>query len=111
MAYDHLEKYNPDSLDKANQILNVLDKSDPKLTEKEDKYPFVECATLADTIKFRGGRWQSDWHFINFPYLDQGGNIDDFGDYGATPHNVTAAIEEIVDWFRNKDGYQSTYTY
>lgn len=33
-------------------------------------YPFVESSTFADYIKMRGGSWQSDWHFVDTPYLD-----------------------------------------
>jgi len=44
---------------------------------------------LADDIKRTGGGWQSDWHFVDNPYLDEGGKPSDFGNFGATDHNIT----------------------
>jgi hypothetical protein len=43
----------------------------------ELNYPFVECATFADQLKTKGidWKWQNNWHFIDTPYLDQGGNL------------------------------------
>jgi hypothetical protein len=50
-AYDILEAENPDVLSKANAILAPLKRHYPDLTENENTYPFVECATFADVIK------------------------------------------------------------
>lgn len=55
MAYDLLEKNDPKALSEANTILEVLKRDNPKVTHKEDAYPFVECATLADDIRMAGG--------------------------------------------------------
>jgi hypothetical protein len=44
----------------------------------ESDYPFVECAVFADTIKGQGYTWQSSWHFVNNPYLDESKNIEDY---------------------------------
>jgi hypothetical protein len=30
----------------------------------------VECATFADDIKYHGGEWQADYHFVDIPYVD-----------------------------------------
>lgn len=70
----------------------------------------VECVTFADDIKYKGGGYQSGWHFIDTPYLDQGGSIDD---YNFTPdaHNVTEAITSLNSWFNKEDGYENTYQY
>ena len=40
-------------------MLQVLTEESPHgfHTHKEGRYPFVECATLADDIKYRGGSW------------------------------------------------------
>jgi len=57
MAYDLLTKSNPSTLSQANAVLAFLEKSDPDLTHKESKYPFVECVTLPDDIKYAGGGW------------------------------------------------------
>jgi hypothetical protein len=40
----------------------------------------VECATFADDIKYHGGEWQADYHFVDIPYVDQG----DINDYTIT---------------------------
>lgn len=111
MAYDILEKDNPDVLDKANDLLKVLQVADPKLTEKEQNYPFVEAAPLADWIKFRGGSWQSPWHFINIPFFNEGGNASDFEDFGASEKNITSAISGIMDWIRGRNGYENNFVY
>ena len=74
------------------------------MTDKEGDHPFVECATFADEIKGKGGRYQSPWHFVDQPYLDQGGSIDDFN-FTMAAHNITDAIDSIVDWFNKAPGY------
>ena len=63
----------PEALKAANDMLSVYSKSNPSMTKLEGDYPFVECATFADEIKAKGGSFQSGWHFIDTPYLDQGG--------------------------------------
>ena len=107
IAYDKLSTSSPHALQKANDLLEVLSDNKPSLITKEYDYPFVECATFADDIKSKGGNWQSGWHFINLPYLDQGGKPSDFGDYGASPNNITLAISQIMDFISGKQGYQN----
>ena len=68
MAYDLLSKENPLALSKAEDILSVM--ANQTLTDAERDHPFVECAAFADAIKFRGGSWQSNWHFVDIPYFD-----------------------------------------
>jgi hypothetical protein len=58
MAFDKLTAENPQALKKANAELKALSDDNPKLTIKESNYPFVECATLADDIRMKGGQWQ-----------------------------------------------------
>ena len=71
IAYDKLEKESPKALARANDLLSALsDKHLSHHNEKEGDYPFVECATLADDIKYTGGGWQSDWHFVDNPWYD-----------------------------------------
>jgi hypothetical protein len=48
------------------------------MTRLEGDYPVVECATFADEIKAKGASWQSGWHFVDTPYLDEGGDVHDF---------------------------------
>lgn len=110
IGYDLLMAKNPEVVSEVNAILGVLKKSDPSWTTKEDKHPFVECVTFADDIKYKGGSYQSGWHFIDNPYLDQGGSIDDF-DFKADEHNATEAISALVDWFNQKGDYKNSYEY
>ena len=64
IAQKMLEKQDPATFKKVNDILAPLKESDPKDTANEDQYPFVECAVFADNIKRSGGSFQSGWHFI-----------------------------------------------
>ena len=69
----------------------------------EDKHPFVECVTLADEIKRAAspcwGGYQSQWHFVNIPYLDDpGSKLSDF-DWTPPTHNSTEAVNAIVSWY------------
>jgi hypothetical protein len=65
IAYELLQKDSAVVIDDVNEILDVLKKSDPSWTKKEDQHPFVECVTFADDIKYKGGSYQSPWHFID----------------------------------------------
>jgi hypothetical protein len=55
MAYDILKKDNPVVLNKAEDLLQIYSDNLTKSHEKD--YPFVECVTLADDNKRRGGGW------------------------------------------------------
>jgi hypothetical protein len=57
IAYDDLTSNAPNALSQTNDVLAILKESDPSLVKKENTYPFVECATLADDIKSEGGAW------------------------------------------------------
>lgn len=70
----------------------------------------VECVTFADDIKYKGGGYQSGWHFIDTPFLDEGGDISDY-DFTFDTHNVTEAITNLAAWVNKDDGYESTYEY
>lgn len=87
-----------------------MKKSDPSWTNLEDKHSFVECSTFADEIKHKGGAYQSGWHFIDTPFLDEGGDISDY-DFTFDTHNVTEAIMTISDWANKADGYQDSFEY
>lgn len=108
IAYDKLEKERPAALKKANDLLKFLNDFSPKglHKKKERDFPFVECSTLADDIKYRGGSWQSDWHFIDKPWFDQGGKPEDFPDYKINERNLTLVIPEIIKWLRKDEGYE-----
>ena len=55
MAYDMLKKDNPQALQKAEDLIKIY-QDNLTLTHEKD-YPFVECVTLADDNKRRGGGW------------------------------------------------------
>ena len=71
----------------------------------------VECVTFADDIKFKGGSYQSSWHFIDTPFLDDGGSIDDYPDFVPDTHNATEAIKAINAWVNKENDYMSTYEF
>jgi hypothetical protein len=98
VAHDILEAQSPSTLANVNSILAYLKKSDPSWTSKEGDHPMVECTTFADDIKFKGGAYQNNWHFIDTPFLDEGGSISDFN-FTMDAHNVTEAMNSIVSWF------------
>lgn len=70
----------------------------------------TECATFADDIKGQGYAFQAGWHFIDTPYLDQGGDLSDF-DFTLDTEDVVACLQNLSDWLAyNGDAYkQSTY--
>lgn len=105
-----LEKQDPTTWKKVNDILAPLKASDPKNTYTEKDYPFVECSVYADNIKRTGGAFQSGWHFIDAPFLDEGGKITDYN-FTADSHNVTEALSAIKMWFTKEDGYKNTFEY
>lgn len=105
IAFDLLENEAPEKLQLAQALLDKYSKN-----SDEGKHSFVECATYADDIKGKGGAFQSGWHFIDTPYLDEGGKISDF-DFKADTHNVTEAMTSIKMFLTNASGYEKTYEY
>lgn len=90
-AYDILQEEAPEALAAANAELVALKQDQPDITGYEDNYPFVECATFADNVK-KDMWWQGAWHYIDQPYLDQGGSLDDYS-FTMPTHVVTDAID------------------
>jgi len=91
-------------VDNVDSILAVLKASDPTWTKAEGSHPFVECSTFADDIKGKGGAYQAGWHFIDTPFLDEGGNLDDY-DFTMDAHNVTEALSALTSWVNKDSGY------
>lgn len=110
IAYDKLQAEDPDRVKNVEKVLSFLKTSDPGWTTSEKDHPFVECATFADDIKHKGGSYQSGWHFIDTPFLDEGGSIDDY-DFTMDSHNVTEAISGIVNWFNKEGDYKNSNAY
>lgn len=115
VAYDKLSFSQPGkaALDKATQLLQVYSASNPSMTNLEGNYPFVECATFADEIKAKGGTWQSGWHFVDQPYLDQGGSINDYPGFKFDTDSIDKAIPDIINWLsgNSASNYQSSFVY
>lgn len=81
------------------------------MTRLEGSYPLVECATFADEIKAKGMSWQSGWHFVDTPYLDQGGSVHDFPGFVEDPDSVDKAIDQLINWLSNSGNYKSDFVY
>jgi len=99
-------------LSKALTTLQYLTAYNSSLTAGEGNYPYVECATFADDIKYHGGAWQSDFHFVDNPYIAEGKASDYV--IPAQVHNLTYGIEMIVQWLSvRNDGndYLDSYIY
>lgn len=111
VAYDHLTKEAPHALKIANDMLAVYSGSNSESTHLEKDYPFVECATFADEIKAHGGSYQSDWHFIDTPYLDEGDSIDDYPEYQFKDENIGTVIPAIIAWLKESPGYKDSFVY
>lgn len=109
MAYDILEKEAPKALKSAETLLEVM--KDEKITDSEKDHIFVESAPFADMVKYKGGGWQSNWHFVDIPYYDQGGNGKDFPDFKLDAKNISVAIPGIVDWLKGNAGHQNSFVY
>ena len=91
--------------------LAVLEKYYPDLTSDEGNHPFSECATFADNIKGQGYSFQSDWHFINTPYLDEPDtSLSDFS-FSWPDVNVVEALIAFRRFLKGEiTASQSTYT-
>jgi len=105
-----LEDQYPDVLDAALNELKPIQEYYPELVEEGD-HPFTECATFADNIKSKGYSFQSDWHFINIPYLDEEGTkLDDF-DFTIPDVDVVRALDAFTKFLKGEiSASESTYT-
>ncbi len=90
--------------------LENLETSESYLTRRENKHAFTECATFADSIKGEGYSFQSDWHFINLPYLnEEGTTLADF-DFTMPDTDVVKAMTDMLAYMKYEiDGKDSTY--
>ena len=82
-------------------MLSHLTAYNATLTAGEGNYPYVECATFADDIKYHGGAWQSDFHFVDNPYIAEG-KASDYSIVNAK-HNLTYGVEMIIQWLSVRD--------
>jgi hypothetical protein len=70
----------------------------------------TECATFADDIKGQGYSFQAGWHFIDTPYLAEGGDLSDF-EFTMDAEDVVDCLENLTEWLSgSNDTYlQSSY--
>jgi hypothetical protein len=71
----------------------------------------VECATFADEIKPKSGGFQSGWHFVDLPYLDQGCTLKEYPGFVLDTDSIDKAIPAIVDWLKGNANYQNSFVY
>ena len=108
IARNELETSAPEQLAKVEAILSTYEKYDSEITKDEGKHAFVECATFADDFKYHGGFYQKEWHFIDQPYMDEGGKITDYN-FTADTHPITEAINGLVSWTVDLEHPQDSY--
>eukprot|EP00350_Pseudokeronopsis_sp_OXSARD2_P002639 CAMPEP_0170540724 /NCGR_PEP_ID=MMETSP0211-20121228/672_1 /TAXON_ID=311385 /ORGANISM="Pseudokeronopsis sp., Strain OXSARD2" /LENGTH=245 /DNA_ID=CAMNT_0010843235 /DNA_START=251 /DNA_END=988 /DNA_ORIENTATION=+ len=62
-------------------------------------------------MKYKGWGWQSNWHYDDIPYYDEGGAPEDYPDFVYDDLNITVRLQHLVDWLSNADGYKETDSY
>lgn len=87
-------------------MLQTLSNSHSSLIVSEDSYPFVECSTFADEIKSKGYSFQSNWHFVDIPYFDQGGSFEDYPQFQLDTNNITVIVPALIDWISGSGNYK-----
>ena len=88
--------------------MTYLKEIHPDITKSEKDHPFTECATFADEIKGEGMNWQSNWHFVDRPYLDQGGTIDDYPDFKPEDVKVYEALDSLTKFLKGDSSADDT---
>ena len=71
----------------------------------------MECATFADEIKAKGGRFQSGWHFVDTPYLDEGDKIEDYPGFKFDKFSINKVIPALIDWLSEAEGSHENFVY
>jgi len=114
IAQNELKDQYPNSLNQANEVLRALYDYNRTLTDHELDHSFVECSTFADDIKYHGGAWQSDFHFFDEPFFDEGTTADDYPGVKSSKHNLTYGIIAIAEWLSHGahgNDYLDSYMY
>ena len=100
-AQSLLETDHPDVFAAALNELVALQQSRPDLVQERD-HPFTECAPFADHVKGMGFIFQSDWHFINLPYLDEPGTtLDDFN-FTQPDKDIVGALTDFTKFLKGE---------
>lgn len=93
-------------------MLAPLKRHYPEITKSEGSHPFVECATFADVIKGLGYTWQSGWHFIDQPYVNQAGkDISDYPGFVPDVEDNVQALYALTNFLTETGDYTSTTYY
>ena len=102
----------PNSLAAANQLLTYFAEYDPTEVTHELDHAFVECATFADDTKYHGEAWQSDFHFKDTVYIEEGVESD-YTIAKPNSNNLLNGLYSIVAWLSGKQGtdYKTSYMY
>lgn len=111
-AQDLLQSQDYAAYEAVLDELVALQESNPELTKDEENHPMTECALFADNIKGEGYSFQSGWHFIDKPYLDEAGTtIGDFPEFVMDTYDVVDALTTLTEWLSNNGTYykQSYY--
>ena len=101
IAQNLLELNAPDALAAANDMFPSLAEYDPTLTTHEGDHVFVETSTFADDNKYHGEAWQSDYHFVTLPWIEEGEESD--YDVSTDHRNLTGGLTNLVSWLSGKD--------
>ena len=112
IAQNLLEEKAPDSLAAANLMLTYFADFDPEEVSHEADHAFVECATFADDMKYHGEGWQSDFHFKDINFIEEGTEAD-YDIQTEKTRNLTTGLYPIVAWLSGKQGtdYKTSYMY
>ena len=94
IAQDILQQNSETSLSKALEMLTYLAGYNATLTVGEVDHPYVESATFADDIKYHGGAWQSDFHFVTNPFIAEGAETD--YKISTAKHNLTDGVKALI---------------
>jgi len=95
-----LSKEAPAVFSKALTELHTLQDNHPDVVVNERDHSFTECATFADDIKLTFGAFQTNWHFIDQPYLDEpDSKLDDF-DFHTEDVNVVSALTDFTAFLK-----------
>ena len=52
--------------------------------------------------------WQSDWHFVDRPYYDQGGSAKDFPDFKPSEARVCDALDALTKFLKDDSSADDT---
>lgn len=79
------------------------------MIDHEKDHPFTECAVFADEIKATFGKFQSPWHFINQPYLDEEGTtVKDFPKFVAPEVNIVDCLTDLHAFLKGETNAASS---